>query len=400
MDSLTKGCWCIKNAFDLDIAVIDEKLNIQTQISSFNYPAIIEDEKKSMYPYLLNECLSMDQDTFSIYTDKFKLSYLVTTLHKNDEFKGIVVVGPYLSEDFSGGFLSQVIRENNLPLPTYRYLENFYKNLSKLKIEYLSVGNIVVNLCRYDTISSSFVALDLPMKNEVSRHSRSNTKMYDANILIRYELEKKIMSAVTIGDTQEVKRLYSEFFADFSYRTPNDHLRSSKNVAYVFGTMLRLAAEKGGVNPIYLHQISENLAYKVEECKDQASIATVEYSMIAIYCDAVKELSTKEFSNIVKQAVTYIKFNYDEPLNLQIVADSIRFDRTYLAKSFRRETNMSVVEYINKVRIDKAVFLIEQNQLSFIDISVLVGYNNYSYFCKVFKDTLGLSPREYRNTNL
>jgi two-component system, response regulator YesN len=58
--------------------------------------------------------------------------------------------------------------------------------------------------------------------------------------------------------------------------------------------------------------------------------------------------------------------------------------------------NISVIDYIQKKRIDEAAFLIEQGRQSITDISELVGFSGYTYFCKVFKDIKGMTATEYK----
>src|SRR3954451_21534537 len=91
----------------------------------------------------------------------------------------------------------------------------------------------------------------------------------------------------------------------------------------------------------------------------------------------------------------YINLHFNEPINLQSVADELGFNRTYLAKKFKEEMNMSVIDYIQKKRIDEAAFLIEQGRLSITDISEQVGFSSYNYFCKVFKDITRMTATEY-----
>ena len=56
-----------------------------------------------------------------------------------------------------------------------------------------------------------------------------------------------------------------------------------------------------------------------------------------------------------------------------------------------------MVDYIIKKRLELAKMLLEQNKLSITMISARVGYNNYSYFTKMFKKMYGMTPREYQH---
>ena len=67
----------------------------------------------------------------------------------------------------------------------------------------------------------------------------------------------------------------------------------------------------------------------------------------------------------------------------------------YLSRIFRQETGISFHQYLNNVRITKAKELIRTTALRLTDISQMVGYDDQSYFTKVFKRTAGIAPGEY-----
>lgn len=68
-----------------------------------------------------------------------------------------------------------------------------------------------------------------------------------------------------------------------------------------------------------------------------------------------------------------------------------------VAKKFKDEMHMTVIDYIQKKRIDEATFLIEQGRSSITDISYIVGFSSYNYFCKVFKEEKGMTATEFKN---
>ena len=146
------------------------------------------------------------------------------------------------------------------------------------------------------------------------------------------------------------------FTGDFLYRVPGNPLRARKNIAISYNTMLRLTANKGGVPPQYLHEISEKFAIRIEEMITISQVDSLEVAMTEEYSDAVKTFAMKGHSSIVKQALMYINLHFSEPINLQSVADELGFNRTYVAKKFKEETKMSVIDYIQKKRIDEPFF--------------------------------------------
>jgi YesN/AraC family two-component response regulator len=80
---------------------------------------------------------------------------------------------------------------------------------------------------------------------------------------------------------------------------------------------------------------------------------------------------------------------------LSIIAEKIDINPCHLSRQFKKETKMTITDFINERRIEEAKFLIEQNNNSITEIALMVGYENHNYFCKVFKRITSLTPMDY-----
>jgi len=94
--------------------------------------------------------------------------------------------------------------------------------------------------------------------------------------------------------------------------------------------------------------------------------------------------------------VQYINANYASPLTLDDISRLVNLSPDYLSKIFKQGTGTTFSRYLNDVRIARAKELIRQSRLRLTDISSMVGYDDQSYFTKVFTKTVGVSPSEYR----
>lgn len=101
----------------------------------------------------------------------------------------------------------------------------------------------------------------------------------------------------------------------------------------------------------------------------------------------------------VKEAMLFIRTHHAEPLTLQEIADSIHVSKSECCRCFARTLQMSPFEYLMKYRIyesTKKLMDSEQNSESIADLALSVGFNNTSYFNKLFKKFLGCTPTYYR----
>ncbi|MCM3784608.1 response regulator transcription factor [Neobacillus mesonae] len=109
----------------------------------------------------------------------------------------------------------------------------------------------------------------------------------------------------------------------------------------------------------------------------------------------IGETNTAVNPNMTK-LLNYIQEHYAEPITLTEVAKQFHFNPSYLSSYFSAHNNEGFSEYLNKVRVQKAMELLSSTEETISEISGRVGYSDQSYFTKVFKKHTGFSPSSYR----
>ncbi|ULT57890.1 AraC family transcriptional regulator [Neobacillus drentensis] len=398
MDELLSKCLLIKNAFNIDVQVFDHQFQTIFHLSSDNEPLILVEARKRIYSDLQRALEKANKNSFCFHTDSFQLSYFAVGNHEEAQVAEIILVGPFLNERVNDSFLWNIIRNNRLENTWFNPLEKFYKSLVYLGQSYLAVGDMLVNLIVNPHIDSQFIMMNNRDKRDQPLLQLEDYDRKGLDIKLRYEAEKKFLHFIETGDKENAMKALPEYTGDFLYRVPGNPLRARKNITFSSNTLYRIAAAKGGVEPQYLHAISDKFALRIEEAVSMSELDTVEFSMIEEYCEAVKNFAVKGYSPVVRKALVYINLYFNEPINVQTIADEIGFNRTYLAKKFKQEVQISVIDYIHKKRIDEAIFLIEQGRLSITDIGIQVGFSSYNYFCKVFKEVTRMTATEYKGS--
>jgi len=107
--------------------------------------------------------------------------------------------------------------------------------------------------------------------------------------------------------------------------------------------------------------------------------------------------TVSNMSDTMSRAVTYIAAHYMEKFTLHELAAKLFVSDSYLSKLFRQELNSNFSDYLNRTRIDRSTELMRNTDLSILEISGMVGFDDQSYFTKVFKRALGETPKQYRN---
>jgi two-component system response regulator YesN len=112
--------------------------------------------------------------------------------------------------------------------------------------------------------------------------------------------------------------------------------------------------------------------------------------------EKVVSLSEKRKKRISMEVKTYIDSNYKSDINLGGLADNLGVSQSYLSGIFKEKENVSPVEYINTVKLNKAKELMKTSELNFTQIAEKVGYQNVYYFSRIFKKKNKVTPSKYR----
>ncbi len=106
--------------------------------------------------------------------------------------------------------------------------------------------------------------------------------------------------------------------------------------------------------------------------------------------------NVKQPLSIIVDVKKYIDKNYHNRITKSELANFVFLSPDYLAKSFKKETGISLSDYITQVRIEKSKHLLNDLSISLTDVASLVGFDYYSYYSTVFKKQEGITPKEYR----
>lgn len=97
--------------------------------------------------------------------------------------------------------------------------------------------------------------------------------------------------------------------------------------------------------------------------------------------------------------LTYISDHYDDKLTTSMLAEKFFLNEHYFCHFFKNATSQSPSEYINHYRIEKALTLLNNTDISITEIAMNVGFNDPNYFTRTFKKYTGKTPSEYRMNN-
>ncbi len=173
-------------------------------------------------------------------------------------------------------------------------------------------------------------------------------------------------------------------------------IRDMKNYAIILNTILRKAVENASVHPLHIHNISSQYAAKIELISSQSNFISLLKEMIRKYTLLVKNHSLKGYSMHIRKVITNINQDLTENLTLKTQAEALNVNPSYLSTLFKKETGMTLTDYVNHKRIEHALLLLNSTDMQIQTISLYCGIPDVNYFTKVFKKIVGKTPKEYR----
>lgn len=194
------------------------------------------------------------------------------------------------------------------------------------------------------------------------------------------------------GMEQELMRQIDETFAAFAKEPPD----RAAIVHYVSGLVYELfqLLQRKGLSPGQVFPDGGHPEFG-QTMRTLASLKTwtTEFTVQALRSVAGH---SQESSNTIVRVKRFIEANLHGDLNREAIAEHVYLNPAYLSRLFRKETGLSLTDYIVERRMEKVKDELATTNVKISEIAVSVGYTNFSHFSKLFKRMTGMTPQEYR----
>ena len=338
-------------------------------------------------------------DTVIDYKDSFGLHYLVFR-GRNAEAGSFLFFGPFLYHSYPEEYYQKMVQVHSLPEDSIEAVRWYFKRIPIIP-DYLSWQMMLSSyLARYlanPGLEVVRVTHDRPMEARRKPAAALSAIPY-ASVEARYAVEDAMLDAIRRGDFAEAtyqQNLFMGFTLD--KRVP-DALRDVKDMIIAVNTLCRKAIQQAAVHPLYIDGISGQFVSEIEQAENVEQVNALIPKMIRHYCLLVQEHSLARYTGTIRDCLNYIDFHYMEPLSLESLAARFSVNKNYLSSRFHKEVGMTVTDYINQIRVQRASGLLRKTSLSVQQVAEQCGFADGNYFTRIFKKIQGVTPNEYRKT--
>lgn len=358
------------------------------------------DRKKCISIFIQN----CKENTIYYFTDDYYCSYAYMQL-PNPEKKQYFVVGPFTYLDINQKNYYKLMEKLELPSHLLPLMENYYYNIAYVSSEdhfKNLMGTLAETMWQKHNYSVSVIhgsPWNMPYSRDFIAELETAPYLMPTNVKVveeRYALENQIMQAVSQGNLAMIDQILCKTNGIRFIPRMSDSLRDYKNYMVVFNTLLRKAAEQSAVHPVYLDQLSTKFAKQIEELTSVTD-HSLEQQMLHKYCLLVRNYSVKGYSPIIQKVINQINLNLASDLGLKNLSEMFNISAGYLSTLFKKETGITLTDYVNKKRVEHAIFLLNTTQLQIQAIASCCGIQDINYFTRIFKKFNGMTPKKYRD---
>lgn len=129
------------------------------------------------------------------------------------------------------------------------------------------------------------------------------------------------------------------------------------------------------------------------------SVGMVIESFIQLVLRNTPSDALSKADSIIENIKNYVEHSLEYDISLSHISEFFHYNEQYLGRLFKKKSGMSFSEYLNHQRVNKSKILLRETRKTMIEISAQSGFNNVTYFNRVFRNIVGITPTQFRKNN-
>ncbi len=222
--------------------------------------------------------------------------------------------------------------------------------------------------------------------------------MEDA-LQLQLNLERQLINSIKLRDRENAQKLLNDILGSIYFNSYGDLKIIKARVTELVIGLLREAIS-AGVNIDHVFSLSGDYIGEIQKLESMRELDLWLSKALNAIMYSVFPSNNLRHSAVIARVCQYIDENYMKKITLNELAQLAGFSVSYLSKMFKEETQKSISAYMNMIRIENAKKLLLSTDMSLVELAYVVGFEEQSYFTKVFKKIEGVSPGKFRDTNI
>lgn len=364
------------------------------QIHFFNSTSLIKD------PFIVEEekLLNKTEEIGYIINDEF----FYYTYIKHLDYK--IILGPFRQLKPNDIVITKIASKLKLNKDE---LDNFIETIKSIPTS--SLENFLHILClvhfsiNKKKVNVSDILIDKEQSQIINTNINQEIKNNEINEIVNssinnsFTIEQELYRIVEHGEIDELKLWLNNAPIIHSGVLSNDTIRHTKNTFIAAATLISRAAIKGQMDPGKALALSDMYIQKMESLNNSLDIYTLQMNMVLEFTEQVAKIhGKKDASSLLINFNKYILSHLTDSIKIKDICKSLYVSKSVLFDKIKQETNMTVSNYILKIKINESKSLLKYTDKSISSISSYLGFSSQSHFNHTFKKLTNKTPNEYR----
>jgi YSIRK-targeted surface antigen transcriptional regulator len=394
-------CELITNTFDLATFFVPNEAEVSYEYlhNRILNPLYNNEEKSSLN--ILQFDSSKSYSAPIIRKTAFFEKFITISVTDNDQFLGNLIIGPSITNTITDENINGLINDAQAFFKR-EDIFNYYNSVPAFPLDKLISISVMINyllngeLINTDTVLINNKEVITPAENNerllIDNFRNANSQPFQDRLF-----EKQILSIVKEGRVDALENpVFVNEEGNASAFSKTSYLRSLKTHIVTLITLVARAAIDGGLNAEKAFRLNERYIQRLERINDVDEVKKMAKEMLFTFTTEVKQIQHERYSKTISMCIDYVVRHLYTDFAHEDIAEYVHLSPKYLSVLFKKEVGMSLTDYIRLKRIEEAKKLLKHSQTPIPEICSYLNFYDQSYFTKVFKKLVGVTPKQYR----
>ncbi len=337
-----------------------------------------------------------------IFSCHSNLTHIVFPLSNKDYFFGSILVGPFLMQEPDSTMIMDI--SNHYPNISMEDLMELYDDAKSIRVIEPNIVSQISKLLYYLFINLTDDSREQLIIKQAKLHQQAkiSESMHfykDGNALSsEYPLEKEqeLFKHLKAGNLDACKAALNDILG-YVFLAAGNNIDSVKTRSFELCALLSRAAMESGAPR---NQILKLNNHYIRNLNNYNTVEDICYSLNEVltnFVDCIFPTVQNRNSKVIQDAMLFISQNYSQPITLEIVAKHVHLNSAYLSRLFKQVCGSTFKEYLTIIRIEESKRMLKTTNYSLLEIALATGFEDQSYFTKVFKKYTGTTPKQFRS---
>ncbi len=311
----------------------------------------------------------------------------------------ILVIGPFVENEPTNDYILDLMSKNNLPKSLHKTISTYYRTLPVISSTVvISTLHTILEafISNYDRSSMYCVTFTNHNLVKLTYNNNKDDSEFCVHYYKKYKLYlNDIFNYIKLGNLEKASKALKQYI-NFTGLLKDPSIDQLQHNLFYLNAQIETTLLQSNIPATFVHKLYTENELQIKNEINKVKLEKLPYKMLKKYCILSTNYNLQSYSHTIRNAIEYITLNLDRNLSLTQVSEVLKKNSSCLSNQFKKETGKTITKYIQEKRIEKSIYLLKNTNLNIQEISFMVGIHDLSWFSKLFKSFIGMSPTQYR----